>query len=408
MNLPAGMLCTLTLAAILGCRRATDRWSAWRGTVDTLADTITVTTSSGYADPTAAVRRFDSLTVFWAGSDLSSPRALVVTDNGRLAVLDQDRVFVLSPEGSLERTVGRRGEGPGEFVDPAAIGAVGDTIFVYDDGNRRLSAFLLAGDFLRSWTVTPPPDRVNFERSPIAVQRDTLFGVWGSIAKVAHPAPTTVAAVAVALEGPHCRLEAVLDGPTYTMLPNGNIAPRELFGPRPIFAFSVKRDLAWADGREFCLWTHAAGATRVLKLCRTWTRVPMTRQSRHPDLDNIPGVGRMSDNQKQGLMLLFDGQQSGAFRNSIDHILWDSEGNIWVRTIDSAQINIHPWLLDRVPEARPSHFRWNVFHPDGRLAKELFIPSGLDLQAVHGGRGYGFAASGDGTPFVAVLPLGEQ
>ncbi|MCF7804666.1 MAG: hypothetical protein K9N46_16525 [Candidatus Marinimicrobia bacterium] len=47
--------------------------------------------------------------------------------------------------------IGRRGRGRGEFIGPGASSITGDTLFVIDEGNRRINLFLTTnGNYLRS------------------------------------------------------------------------------------------------------------------------------------------------------------------------------------------------------------------------------------------------------------------
>jgi hypothetical protein len=86
-----------------------------------------------------------------------SPRGLVhVLQGGEAAV----RVF--DERGRHVRTIGRDGEGPGEFRAPGAFGFLGDTLWVHDRSLRRVSYFAPDGAFLRAETPTPLPVR----RSP--------------------------------------------------------------------------------------------------------------------------------------------------------------------------------------------------------------------------------------------------
>lgn len=68
---------------------------------------------------------------------------LAVDPAGRLYVLQpqEGTLTVLTPEGDLELQLGGRGQGPGEFLAPAALGWRGDTLWVMDAAQRRLSWF---------------------------------------------------------------------------------------------------------------------------------------------------------------------------------------------------------------------------------------------------------------------------
>ena len=80
---------------------------------------------------------FESLT---AGALLRDGRAVVV-DGGRT-----QQLVVLSPTGSIETTLGRPGQGPGEFTAVSSIAVhQGDTILVQDPQGGRISKFTADG-----------------------------------------------------------------------------------------------------------------------------------------------------------------------------------------------------------------------------------------------------------------------
>lgn len=60
-----------------------------------------------------------------------------------------------SPTGELLRRVGQRGDGPGEFSQWGTIdfGVAGDTLWVFDSGNRRLTLFNRMGEVLSDGTI---------------------------------------------------------------------------------------------------------------------------------------------------------------------------------------------------------------------------------------------------------------
>ena len=62
----------------------------------------------------------------------------------------QGEVRMHSESGEFIRTVGRYGEGPGEFDRVGRMAIVGDTLWVLDYGQYRLSYFDLAGNYLGS------------------------------------------------------------------------------------------------------------------------------------------------------------------------------------------------------------------------------------------------------------------
>jgi len=73
-------------------------------------------------------------------------------------------VTVFGPGGSVRRTIGRGGLGPGEFTQPGAMGFLGDTLWVQDrDG---VSLFTAAGRFLSEVRFRRPMRREGLSYSP--------------------------------------------------------------------------------------------------------------------------------------------------------------------------------------------------------------------------------------------------
>ena len=82
--------------------------------------------------------------------------AIAVDDNGRIYVLDylEAELRVFGPDGKHIRTIGRRGQGPGEFMGPFSLGiSAENTIMVHDLMNHRISYFSMDGDFMHSFST---------------------------------------------------------------------------------------------------------------------------------------------------------------------------------------------------------------------------------------------------------------
>ena len=84
--------------------------------------------------------------------------ALEVGGDGSIYSLHEQDAVVRrwTPDGRPADTLGRRGEGPGEFTDPRALGWHGDSLWVMDGGDYRISFFRADGSFLGS--VVPRVD----------------------------------------------------------------------------------------------------------------------------------------------------------------------------------------------------------------------------------------------------------
>jgi hypothetical protein len=87
---------------------------------------------------------------------LTEIRTLAVSKTGRIyTVYPQEQVVrVFEPDGNLYRTIGGRGDGPGEFRSMGSIGWLGDTLWVLDSsGGFAFSLWSEEGQFLSSFRV---------------------------------------------------------------------------------------------------------------------------------------------------------------------------------------------------------------------------------------------------------------
>ncbi len=115
-------------------------------------------------DPTpTAVRSRQRITVIpdlvikERGDDLhyvfgSRAPSVEVDANGNIYVAEPmprtGRVLVFDADGEFVRTIGRSGQGPGEYLQPFAVEWVGDALFVFDPGQSRLTRWNAGGELL--------------------------------------------------------------------------------------------------------------------------------------------------------------------------------------------------------------------------------------------------------------------
>jgi len=104
---------------------------------------------------------------------LSFPTSVERLRDGRLLIGDatSGRILEYSPDGHLIRPLGRRGQGPGEFVVPGAMSSGGDTVLAVTDWQtERLSILRLTdGELVRSL-------HIGGLAYSLAWRGDTLFG----------------------------------------------------------------------------------------------------------------------------------------------------------------------------------------------------------------------------------------
>lgn len=122
-------------ALLAGCARDDPRGSTPSGPVRTEGARVDTTVSS------------ESGLLAVAGD-------LHVHPDGRLLVTDvlNHAVQLFGPDGAHLGTLGRQGQGPGEFMLPTGLQTLGDSILVVDEGNRRIQVFTSRGEYVESRT----------------------------------------------------------------------------------------------------------------------------------------------------------------------------------------------------------------------------------------------------------------
>jgi len=92
---------------------------------------------------------------------LSRPVA-VACDEERIFVLDMDDhdIKVFSRSGVFEYTIGRKGQGPGEFHRPSGLDILGGRLYVADSVNRRVQVLDTKGGYISGFRVPFSPNRI--------------------------------------------------------------------------------------------------------------------------------------------------------------------------------------------------------------------------------------------------------
>jgi hypothetical protein len=185
---------------------------------------------------------------------------VLVADDGRIFVLQsqEQHVKVFDARGRLVRKVGRKGEGPGEFRNPVSITLQRDTLWVVDDGLRRITAFH-ADDFRHLETRHVPLDN----RPPGAILADG--SILESFTVLALEVERTSVIHLARWDGRGERRHPFLSIPIsglFLLLDHGGPWPRVFPNPysdAPLFSLLPSRDAALLIRRD--AWSGAGDAT---------------------------------------------------------------------------------------------------------------------------------------------------
>jgi NHL repeat len=109
----------------------------------------------------------DYMTITRAAGPFNRPTNIAVGPRGHLYVSDgygNCRVHRFSPGGTLERSWGEPGTGPGQFYLPHGIAVAADgRVFVCDRESDRIQIFSPDGEYLSEWTDTQRPTHLVFD-----------------------------------------------------------------------------------------------------------------------------------------------------------------------------------------------------------------------------------------------------
>jgi hypothetical protein len=118
--------------------------------------------------------------------------AIKTDDSGNIYVLDRRRaeIFKFDASGSLLKTFGQQGNGPGEMIRPMELLASKDTLFIADQRLRKILVFNSEGEFIRD--IIPLRDN-GLPQSLIKLTDDISAGVVFNMTGGRGPGPREMA-----------------------------------------------------------------------------------------------------------------------------------------------------------------------------------------------------------------------
>lgn len=388
-----------SLLLLAACGAADADSGSWSGTVDTMADTIVVTTLSGSTSGQQAPSVADSVVVLYQSDDLARPRQLARFADGTMVVAERSALHWISPDGSV-RPVGRRGDGPGEFQAITGLLVERGTLHVVDGALRRITWFDNAGQLLDSRSL-PPLDGSGPSAGAGMGVVDGRYVIGGENNMVGIGVPTYSSVLVVDLAADTTIISDSTQGVTFQ---NGPIlSPTRLDDSMGIVKVASDGRAAFGAGRDFCVVTSYPDQS-PLRICRSWDRVPVTDAVRSPDVQALADSAGMDSAWAARMSEVARNIDAGDWRRSYNELLWDQTGRLWVRVVDERMRDVHPWF-SRFAEIRPPMFLWNVFDQDGRLGLEIELPSAFTPLLITADTAYGILELDTGEQVIGAIGL---
>jgi len=336
----------------------------------------------------------------------SSIPDLAVTSDGSIVVSDAvaRELRVYAAGGTYVRTIGRRGEGPGEFSGaPMIAGIAGDTMFAFDARTVRVTSFGLDGELIE--TTSPGTDEIGRPQSMIRQDDGTYLMVSRWVAPgaeeelydvrmeldsivIEHVDATgaLIDTMRVMAERSRARrVQSPRAGVFSVLQADTPYSPRAFVrsdGTRARLAFSDAFELELRDSRG-----EVATILRVLGVGHPATADDI-RAVQEARLREELGDGEIAPAVRR-LNLDFLPDRLPAFAS----VRISDEGDIWVALMEYDASGGYDWL---------------VFTPAGELRGSVHTPADLQLFAIRGDHIVGVFRDELDVPYVRRHPLVVQ
>jgi len=211
---------------------------------------------------------------------VAQPGYLDVDDKGRIFVVDMKAsdIKVFDKTGQFVRTIGKKGEGPGEFNMPLGIIVTPDNELIVEDMmNRRLSYFTLEGKFIRNEVLERSLSTINvvmdskgnFMARELMMEENQLFFELRKYDQELNPM-------------------FVLDKTEFQNPMQGNFNP---FGVLAIYIFGHNDEIYYGDGKDYEIKIYTPKGKLVRKILKKHDPIKITKEDEDRILNEIPDMG---------------------------------------------------------------------------------------------------------------------
>lgn len=328
-------------------------------------------------------------------AEFSRIAALDLDSRGHIYVADQGRasVVVLGPDGRLLRSIGRRGEGPGEFDYIRNVQVLpGDSLLVFDGGLYRTSIFGPGMDrpsrtinHAEDASLTPP----NWvEKIP---GRPALFAVHREAFSPDEP-PSRDYTRKQAVRVLDSRGGLVRDSVLVLPAPNdvliarrqGSVAAAPFsFGRPSLLRLGPDGRIYYGQGDSLAIRVFSPEGKEVAKFALDHAAPEVTSSDLHAELEQFAGNQMIQDAMRE---------QAPDRWPVFNRFVVDDRSRIWVGLA--------------TPSGEPTN--WLVFDGRGEVVCSAPLPKNIELKRIQDGRAYGVEVDDLDVPRVVVYQVSTR
>ena len=315
---------------------------------------------------------------------LSSVWDIGVDSRGQVYLIDfaEDGIMVLSPDLTHDRTIGREGEGPGEFLYPSRLQLLpGDSLMVWDSRLQRSTVFAAGSD------------EPAYDHSPATPERiDAAWRLPGSTRYIARSSPFFTP-------------DASDEGRTQVLRFVREEAGRLL--DEVVAEYPDDEGLVYRRPGSVMVGPHPFGRQSFVEINARERIVLASSDAVGARIIDFRGQVESAFAWETAAIRVTAEELDRAVEEAmdpLDEVLRDGAPYVWPAVTGLAvDDEDRIWLGIRKPDR--SFAEWAAFMEDGTHLLSVDLPVGFEVHAVHGGRIIGVARNELDVPRVMAYRL---
>lgn len=297
---------------------------------------------------------------------LEAPVSIALHASGRVYVCDgkASNIKVFDADGKFLRTIGRQGQGPGEFKWPSMVHASANNLMVWERTSRRMSVLNLAGRFLKSLPFSQDVEGFPMKMRTLPTGENVIETEKAIDADVRNPQECLISLYSSNMEfvkmlyaKPLFRFKRIYDP--------GMAEVHQPYNPRVYWDMSPdgKIVIGFAETYEIAVYDPAKG--KLFSFRHEYSPVRVTDEDKQGYFSAMTVAVLAADGtrttRKGAPDYIVKNTTFPKFKPAFNGIVVDSEGNIW----------IHPYQINREAEKR----FFDAFAKDGTFIGRVEIQS---------------------------------